>query len=207
MAKIIDRWQLTVRTGGETDGGAAKTEVTVPVKMEQRGSQTVFLVDFKYGEHHLQANDRDIDALRARTIQWLQNVVDYVWEDYLYVELEVDDDKRVAGDERTVRLGLSCRRYQKVRNHAGDPVYRDLSGRYNGGRITDSLWRQDEGLLLEKTPENEAAVAAAFAGLVSLIKRMALLLGPAASEERLLSRMEQMLDRPLREAAPPKRKR
>lgn len=203
--KTIDTWRLRVPTGTtHTRPGAGglleqaddTIEVLVPVKINPHNSETYFEVDHEYGPHKFKDKDTDINALRERTRAWLATVVSFVWEDFLFVRFHGakppyygrwrDDEHKAA--HRAIEIYFEYRHYQIGTNHAGTKVYRDLTGSDRMGAVVpgvpDTVGSQ-RGVLVPKTPENEAALRAITDGFVALSTKLYGLLRPEHIQDTL----------------------
>jgi hypothetical protein len=195
--KTIDTWRLHVPTGtthpNRSNFKSAEVEdtvaVLVPVKMDSRDGKTYFVVDHKYGAHTFKDQGTDINALRERTRAWLATVVSFVWEDFLFVQFKgakpTASPRRWRGDEaaaqRWVDVDFTFRHYQVATNHAGTKVYRDMTGMMQGGAVIQGMpdtTGPNRGVLVPKTPENEAALHAIADGFIALSTKLDDLLHP-----------------------------
>lgn len=228
--KTIDTWRLHVPidtthpnrsnyTSAEIEDTVA---VVVPVKMDSRDGRTYFVVDHKYGAHRYQDKDTDINALRERTRAWLATVVSFVWEDFLFVQFKgakpTTSPRRWRGEssaaQRWVEVDFTFRHYQVATNHAGTKVYRDMTGMVQLGAVVEGMpdtTGPDRGVLVPKTPENEAALNAIAGGFVALSTKLYDLLHPDRIQDTLRNMNLQQLNLthtpPSDPAAEPKPKR
>lgn len=206
--KTIDTWRLHVPidtthpnrsnyTSAEIEDTVA---VVVPVKMDSRDGRTYFVVDHKYGAHRYQDKDTDINALRERTRAWLATVVSFVWEDFLFVQFSGAKPPNVSRHaprpgrdaapavSRDLEIYFQYRHYQVATNHAGTKVYRDMTGMRQLGAVVEGMpdtTGPDRGVLVPKTPENEAALNAIADGFVALSTKLYDLLHPDRIQDTL----------------------
>lgn len=203
--KTIDTWRLQIPTGtthpNQHRVGPAQipdtVTVAVPVKINPHNSETYFEVEHEYGPHRYRDKDTDINALRERTRAWLTTVVSFVWEDFLFVQFRgakppygrwPSDEHKAA--HRSLEIYFTYKHYQIGTNNAGAKVYRDLTGTMQCGAVVQGLpdtTGPERGVLVPKTPENEAALRAITDGFVALSTKLYDLLHPDRIQATLQS--------------------
>jgi hypothetical protein len=201
--KIVEKWQIRVNS----------INVEVPVRMvtpEYADQDTMFIVDFEYGEHEFLKSGNDINVLRREVKAWLIDVVTFEYEAYFYVvfggSVETPDAANKAGE---VETEMTWRKYLSGTTSSGKTIYRDCTGMMNNGDWINgdletglekrAFLHQKEQMvaLIPATPENEAGLKALAGAFEVLHEKMMKFLSPEQIEHnftKMIGNMPKLLE-------------